>query len=615
MLTFAAGAWGATGISRKATRAGTTTLKAGAIGLGGGLAPEFLATDGGNGGEGGGPRPGHGSPRVSGVGVTSPGSELQLSFNGLDHYDQRTANGGNQWSLEPPDQGLCVGAGHVLETVNTVLRVYDTSGNPQTGVVDHNTFYGYPAEVDRSTGVIGPFITDPSCYYDAATQRWFHVVLTLEVDPTSGAFLGPNHIDLAVSASSDPAGSWTIYRVPVQDDGTDGTPDHNCSLNPDGTGHGPCIGDYPHLGVDANGVYVTTNEYSLLGPPTEFHGAQIYAFDKAALVAGAASVNLVQFDTGQQKQPGFTVWPATSPTGGDDAGRGGTEYFMSGLVSAQPDGETPTDKANKIAVWALTNTSSLRSSSPSPALTTTMAKVPTYTSPPRSDQKPGPTPLRDCINDTVLGCWQLLLDTEPPHDQAFTQIDSNDGRMQQVTLAGGRLYGSLDTGVRLFGEHGNTIRAGASWFVIKPSWHNGNLSAQSVNGGILAVRGNNVTYPAVGVSASGRVFMGVTLVGNDYYPSAAYAELRSNGHTSAVRVAGAGLGPDDGFSGYDAFGPPTDPRWGDYGATAIAGDTLWLANEFIGQTCTFDDWLNDPTCGGTRTALANWGTHISAVKP
>src|SRR5207249_3707085 len=32
-------------------------------------------------------------------------------WEGLDHTDQRFAGGGNQFSLEPPDQGLCVGGG------------------------------------------------------------------------------------------------------------------------------------------------------------------------------------------------------------------------------------------------------------------------------------------------------------------------------------------------------------------------------------------------------------------------------------------------------------------------------------------------------------------------
>ena len=73
----------------------------------------------------------------------------------------------------------------------------------------------------------------------------------------------------------------------MQDDGTSGTPIHpNC----------PCIGDYPHIGADAHGFYVTTNEYPFFAPG-EFNGAQIYAFDKRALARGAPDVYVTQFDT------------------------------------------------------------------------------------------------------------------------------------------------------------------------------------------------------------------------------------------------------------------------------------------------------------------------------
>src|SRR5437588_9071092 len=90
---------------------------------------------------------------------------LNLSFGGLNHRNQRLANNGNQFSIEPPDQGLCAGNGFVMEAVNDVLRVYDTSGSPLIGVVDLNTFYGYAAAINRRTGVRGPFVTDPSCYF------------------------------------------------------------------------------------------------------------------------------------------------------------------------------------------------------------------------------------------------------------------------------------------------------------------------------------------------------------------------------------------------------------------------------------------------------------------
>jgi hypothetical protein len=51
------------------------------------------------------------TPKPSGLKVATSGNFK--GFNGLNHYDQRVAGTGiytnTQFSLEPPDQGLCVG--------------------------------------------------------------------------------------------------------------------------------------------------------------------------------------------------------------------------------------------------------------------------------------------------------------------------------------------------------------------------------------------------------------------------------------------------------------------------------------------------------------------------
>ena len=115
--------------------------------------------------------------------------------------------------------------------------------------------------------------------------------------------------------------------------------------------------------------------------------------------------------------------------------------------------------------------------------------------------------------------------------------------------------------------------------------------------------------------------MAFTLVGDDYYPSAAYATF--DGRTGAGRLflAQAGRGPQDGFSGYKAFSNPPGarprPRWGDYGAAAVEGRTIWIATEYIGQTCALAVYQSGElgSCNGTRTALANWYTRISRVRP
>ncbi|MDQ6798792.1 MAG: hypothetical protein M3011_12390, partial [Actinomycetota bacterium] len=169
---------------------------------------------------------GVGVPVVSPTAVTNNSPEVTESFHGLDFFDQRFANGGNQFSIEPPDQGLCVGNGYILETVNDVMQVFSPAGAPLSPPTDLNTFYGYRAQINRDTGIQGPSLTDPTCLFDAGTQRWFHVVLTLNLNRRTGAPLGGNHLDVAVSRTSSPLGAWNFYSLAVQDDGTDGTPRH-----------------------------------------------------------------------------------------------------------------------------------------------------------------------------------------------------------------------------------------------------------------------------------------------------------------------------------------------------------------------------------------------------
>jgi hypothetical protein len=536
--------------------------------------------------------------------------QLLRSFDGLNHRDQRTANGGNQFSLEPPDQGLCAGNGFVMESLNDVLRIYDRSGNALIGAIDLNTFYGYPPAINRTTGRFGQFVTDPSCYFDPDTQRWFNVVLTLEVNPITGAFLGPNHLDLAVSRTSDPTGSYTIYRLPAQDDGTQGTPNHNCA-------GGPCLGDFPHLGADRNGFFITTNEYPFF--EDGFHAAQVYALSKSALAAGAATVSVTQIDTigAVGGNPGFTVWPATTPAGGYADDLGGTEYFLSSIAAEEANGNG-TD--NRIALWALSNTSSLNSANPAISLRNAIVPVTTYSEPPKADQKPGSIPLGECINDTTtptpagIGCWRLLFAAEPAHNEVESRLDTSDTRMQQVVFANGKVWGALGTAVSV----GGATKAGVAFYVVSPRISATGLSGALVKQGQFGVAGNHLSYPTVGVTASGRGVITFTLVGADHYPSAAFAGLDAATGAGPVQIAREGLGPSDGFTSYKAFvGNPPRTRWGDYGATAVDGNNIWIASEYIAQTCTLSQWLTAPIgdCNNTRTALANWATRISLIKP
>jgi hypothetical protein len=137
-----------TSFTRQITLSGTTTLAPPVMGQPGGLyALKSPADPGGDasGGSGGSPPTGQ-PPTVTGASVALSNPGLVTSFDGLNASQQRYANNGNQFDVVPPDQGLAVGNGDVLEVVNSVLRVYNTAGQPLTGVEDSNTSFGYPAQ-------------------------------------------------------------------------------------------------------------------------------------------------------------------------------------------------------------------------------------------------------------------------------------------------------------------------------------------------------------------------------------------------------------------------------------------------------------------------------------
>jgi len=589
---------------------------------------------------------------------------FNVGFEGLNHYQQRYSRGGNQFSVEPPDQGLCVGNGYVVEAVNDVFNVFNTSGqsvlpdNTATNIVagfprnvnhaiDLNSFYGYAPAINRATGVRGEFVTDPSCLYDAQTQRFFLVVLTLDSQvpgPCQGVFSCVNHLDLAVSQTANPTGNWNIYKLDVTNDGT----------NTGGVNPGPYLGDYPHIGADANGIYLTTNAYPW--HTNGFSGAQIYAFSKAQLAAGAANVNVVHLDTSGtvnapseagSTQPGFTVWPAQSPGTQFNSDNGGTEYFLSSNAADEAQkpvsGAAGTRTSSQLVVWTVTNTSSLNSASPSLSLSNKILSVGQYGVPPRAQQPgsgtaPGDTvPQGKCLNDETtalfngqFGCYRLLVSTAVHNltkPEVVTTIDSNDTRMQQVMYANGKLWGALDTA---FNPDGGPQRAGIEWFIVNPS------TPKIALQGYLGATGYDFTYPAIGVTASGRGVMAFTAIGDTLNPSAAYAPIDANVGVGAWNVVagGTGVAPDDGFTGYKAqvFPNPVRPRWGDYGAAAVDGNSIWIASEYVSANCSYTSWGGPffaggsgdnllGTCGGAshgpgqRTALANWSTRISQFTP
>lgn len=521
-------------------------------------------------------------PTASGTPIVSG---TFFSFLGLTHRNQRRAGTGSytntQFSIEPPDQGLAVGNGLVLEVVNNVMAVYSaSSGASVAGPEPMNQFFGLAPAIRRTAPpVFGPFLSDPKAYFDADTGHFFLTEVEIDRNPATGAFGPGSSIFIAVSQTNDPTGSWNIFQLDVTTDGD--------SI----FGSCPCFGDQPLIGADNFGFYINTNAFSL--STLRFRGTQLYAISKHALATGTPpSVTAVRFHNLilDSTFPFFSIQPATAPPGGSfETRNGGTEYFVSSL-------DFFGTLADQLAVWAVTNTSSL-DTAPDLHLSRRIITTEVYGQPPSAEQKPGPTPLLDDLAATGFppGLFQNHLEL----------VASNDDRMQQVVFAAGKLWTGLNTVVE---TPEGPVRTGPAWFILSPSVSGNGASTQAgatvVNQGYVALDSpsqNSILYPSIGVNSSGKAVIGFSVVGQDHFPSAAYATLDVTSGAGPIVVSGPGFSPDDGFSGYFPFGFRVG-RWGDYSAAVADEDGhIWLANEMI---------PNAP-----RTLLANWGTFIVRVSP
>jgi hypothetical protein len=302
---------------------------------------------------------------------------------------------------------------------------------------------------------------------------------------------------------------------------------------------------------------------------------------------------VVRLDTGANPaanpdgQPGFTLIPASTPDAAYPGSQGGTEYLLSSTGNVF---NTPTGSENRLEIWALTHTHSLDDPSPGLTLQASAITVNTFTLPPAADQKPS----------TSYPLGQIL-------GQPEESLEQFDTRMTQVTYANGKLWGAIETAVA------GGSKVGIAWYVINPQVDAHGVSGSVINQGTLALAGNNLMFPALAVTPSGRGVMSFSVAGPDYYPSAAYATLSAITGAGAVQIAAAGVGPDDGASGYAPFGGNGVARWGDYSAAAVDGQTVWVASQYIANVGTVSQYTTDPTLGRTRSPFANWDNRITAV--
>ena len=486
-------------------------------------------------------------------------------FTGLTHLQQRTARNGNQFSTEPPDQGLAVGNGLVLEGVNSALNVYDTNGVQQLAhPVALSEFFGLPPGINRTTGFNGVFPGDVSCLFDPETQRWF-VVAWAQLNTATGVPIQQSRLYLAVSETSDPTGDYFVYTL-------------NTTLAHDPDQGGPRVPDFPHFAVDHNGLYIGINEFNITpeGNLDGFIDAAILAVSKNDLINGSGGIfpRVVRFPLPFSSGFEFTVFPAyTPPGGGPLLANRGTQFFVSSHFVNTTE--------HTVAVWALTNTGSLNSANPNLDLRAVVVETQPFHFPTTAAvQKKGFHPLGESLGEPV------------------EKLDPGDFRIVSATYSSGRLWATLTS--QMLDTQG-VPRFVSEYFAFNPNINGAFFTASLVTQGVVAKSGANLLYPAIAVNAQQKGGIVFTLVGPNDYPSAAFVPV-NNTSVGAIQIARAGNEPDDGFTGYPEFGGNGVARWGDYSAAAIDSDGLtWMATEYTPDIA--------------RTVNANWCTYVIRLQP
>jgi hypothetical protein len=488
-----------------------------------------------------------------------------FGFNALSHLDQLDAYGGNQFNIEPPNQSIAVGNGYVLEGVNDAVQVFSTTGSPALPMVlAANQVFGLPPAINRSTLVYGVYLTDMRVFYDTDINRWF-VVMRSQDNTPQGQPESSSHLYMAVSQTGDPTANYNVYVMNTTHLGNPGC---------------PCIDDYPQIGADAYGFHIAWNEYTPSGQ--QFVDASILSLSKADLKTGQAFPTAYQtvltFKTGYE----FAIQPSTAPPGAANfVGNQGVEYFASTITGFSANGN------NALGVWAMSNTESLTTSTPSPSLSLVTVPVLTYTSP----------------NSTILEATQPSGYAPLAANQASTieTLDSGDARVQSLSYAGAKLYVAFET--KLADSNGATVVA-TEYAVLSPTFRNSVLAAQVLNQGYLLVNGNFLLRPSLAVNAQGAGAIAVTLVGSagDYYPSAAFIPFQTSVVPTTLQIAAPGALPEDGFTGYPVGGGNGVARWGDYNTAVASSDgSVWMTVQYIG---------NYP-----RAQYANWNTYVVQTQP
>jgi len=427
----------------------------------------------------------------------------------------------------PPDTNGSVGINHYVQAVNGGYQMYNKDGTGYsfaTNYISNDTFWR--TKVGLNTGVTGNNYTDPRIYYDPRSQRWFAVEITT---PATGT----NRILIGRSDTSDPRGAW-----------------HGLTVNGPG---GNQFMDFPTLAVDANGVYVGTNNFGGSG------SRSLVSVPLASFLANPATTTPSVFhNPASSNNMGFTLQGVTDLTGGTV---GATAAIVFGT--------------------GVSNTTLSRTLINNPAGTATLT-IPTSG------------------NGGLLTVLPAATSIAAAPQQGGPALDNGDNRIgSAIYRVGDLIYMS-----RAVDSGDGTGRSVARWTVL--SVNNSNNAVTVVREGTIDLGAStHAFYPSIAANERGDFVLSFSRSSSFEFPSI-WAVVGTTADHSNWSV-GAPIRLQQGLTFQDITNI-TSNRWGDYSATTLDPadpGVFWVTNEYMHNV--------DPP--GSLDAHHNWATQVVEVIP
>ena len=438
----------------------------------------------------------------------------------------------------PPDTQGAVGLDKVFVNTNANYRVQNKATGAPLSTVSTDTFWA-------ASGGSGFF--DPRIVYDPYNQRWILAIV-------SDAQSANSSVVIAVSQTSDPQGSYNIYRFVV-----------GCAGGAAGCHAQGEWADFPMLGFNKNWIAVSMNMFDQ-ATSTINNNNKVLVLDYPQARVGTGNAYLFS---------GPSIGFCNHPVETYDADEA-TLYFVKHLSSA----------------GATYKVSTLTGAPPAqPSL-----NIP----PPEEDKvRPGGAwtqPGGDILPQTCVGTPGVTCPTTLRRiDVADAQVRSNavfrNGGIyyaQTVGLPAGGLTHTAAQWTRL-DTLGNFVEGGR----IEDS------TATATNGGRW------YAYPSIAVNRNGDVMVGFSEFESDDFADAGYAVRLGTDPAGTMRDP---VIYKEGEDYYSKVFTGTRNRWGDYSATRIdpVNDRdIWTVQEYAG-TRTAPNAL-------TTTNNSRWGTFWAKV--